>query len=89
MSATVEITEGDGVYTADDSETGATGRGSSRAMALAALAVQLQGLEEELAEELDPKTTLKVLSASTQERFEAEGVTEQDIDGAIAWTRDE
>jgi len=88
MSATVEITEGDGVYTAVDSETGVTGRGSSRAMALAALAVQLQGLDDELAEELDPKTTLKVLSASAQERFDEEGVTEEDIDDAIAWARE-
>ncbi|PSQ33559.1 hypothetical protein BRD09_00405 [Halobacteriales archaeon SW_10_68_16] len=87
MSATVEITEGDGVYTAVDSETGATGRGGSRAMALAALAVQLQGLDEEMADELDPTTTLKVLSGSVQERFEDEDVSEEDVEDAIAWAR--
>ncbi|WP_132058827.1 type II toxin-antitoxin system HicB family antitoxin [Halorussus amylolyticus] len=39
----VKITRDDGQYTAIDTETGATGRGKSRAMALVALGAALGG----------------------------------------------
>ncbi|MFB6137096.1 MAG: hypothetical protein ABEJ42_01975 [Halobacteriaceae archaeon] len=85
MSATVEIREADGEYTAVDSETGASGVGSTRAMALAALAVRL-GAEEGPA---DSEAELRVLAERTRHRFEEEGVTEETIEDAIAWARSE
>jgi len=88
MSATVEITEEDGRYTAVDSETGTTGVGESRALALAALALRLDEREGEVTtEDLDTETALRALSARVSARFEEEGVTEDDIDDAIAWAR--
>lgn len=85
MSATVEISEEDGEYTAVDSETGATGVGDTRALALAALAVRL-GAEEEWA---DTKWTERVrsLARRSRKRFETEGVSEEDVEDAIAWAR--
>jgi hypothetical protein len=85
MSATVEITEEDGEYTAVDSETGASGIGNTRAMALAALAVRL-GAEEG---PTDVDTELRVLADRTRQRFEDEGVTEETVEDAIAWARSE
>jgi hypothetical protein len=89
MSATVEIREDDGVYTAVDSETGAVGSGKTRAIALAVLSVKLQEDEEDLVSELDSKTALRVLGASARKRFEEEDVTEDDVEDAIAWARSE
>lgn len=89
MSATVEIREDDGVYTAVDSETGAVGSGRTRAIALAVLSVKLQDDEEGLVSELDAKTALQVLGASARARFEEEDVTEGDVEDAIAWARSE
>ena len=89
MSATVEIREDDGVYTAVDSETGAVGSGKTRAIALAVLSVKLQEDEEDLVSELDPKTALRVLGASARKRFEEEDMTEDDVEDAIAWARSE
>lgn len=93
MSATVEITEENGEYTARDLETGATGSGKTRAIALAVLAVHL-GAEEDLAgadrnRTLNLKAELRALTRRTQRRFEAEGVTEDDVEDAIAWARSE
>lgn len=87
MSATVEISEENGEYTAVDSETGAIGIGNTRAMALAALAVRL-GAEEGRAE-ASRRTELRSLADRTRERFEEEGVTEGDVEDAIAWARSE
>ncbi|WP_049929868.1 hypothetical protein [Halosimplex carlsbadense] len=88
MSATVEITEEDGRYTAVDSETGVSGVGKSRALALAALALQLDDRDGDItAEDADTETTLRALGARVRHRFEEEGVTEEDVDDAIAWAR--
>lgn len=87
MSATVEITEDDGEYTAVDLETGAAGTGSSRAMALAALAVRL-GADEETSS-ADSQAELEALAERTRRRFDEYGVTEDDVDDAIAWARSE
>lgn len=87
MSATVEISEKNGEYTATDTETGAIGIGNSRAMALAALAVRL-GAEEERSD-TDHRTELRALAGRTSDRFETEGVTEDDVADAIGWARSE
>lgn len=84
MSATVEITEKDGEYTAVDRETGVTGVGDTKALALAALAVRL-GTEAE--GEANAAVRLQELSARMGDRFEDEGVTEDDVEDAIAWAR--
>jgi hypothetical protein len=86
MSATVEISEEDGEYTAVDSETGAIGIGNTRAMALAALAVRL-GAEE--TPDTDDRKELQALADRTRERFEKHEVTEDDVDDAITWARSE
>ncbi len=88
MSAQVEIREDDGGYTAIDGETGTTGRGDTRAIALATLAIRLHAGEGD-AGDLDSKTALRLLSARVQDRFEDEGVTEDDVSDAIAWARSE
>lgn len=88
MSAQVEIREDDGGYTAIDEETGTTGKGETRAIALATLAVRLHAGEED-GGALDSKTALRLLSARVQDRFEAEDVTEEDVGDAIAWARSE
>jgi hypothetical protein len=85
MSATVEITEEDGEYTAVDSETGASGIGNTRAMALAALAVRL-GAEEGNG---DTETELRVLAERTRQQFAEQDVTEDAVEDAIAWARSE
>jgi len=88
MSATVEITEEDGRYTAVDSETGATGVGESRALALAALALRLGERDDDIAvDDADTETALRALGARVRHRFEEEGVAEDDVDDAIAWAR--
>lgn len=87
MSATVEITETDGEFTATDLETGISGVGSSRAMALAALAVRLGG--EEVATATDAEAEIEAIADRTRSRFEDEGVTEADVEDAIAWARSE
>jgi hypothetical protein len=87
MSATVEISEENGEYTAVDSETGAVGIGNTRAMALAALAVRL-GAEEGRAE-ASRRAELRSLADRTRERFEEADVTEGDVEDAIAWARSE
>lgn len=86
MSATVEIREEDGEYAATDSETGATGVGPTRAMALAALAVRLGARD---GEEGDGAAQLEALANRTRERFDEQGVTEADVEDAIAWARSE
>jgi hypothetical protein len=88
MSAQVEIREDDGGYTAIDEETGTTGQGETRAIALATLAVRLHAGEEDWGE-LDSETALRLLSTRVGDRFEAEGVTEDDVGAAIAWARSE
>lgn len=87
MSATVEITEKDGVYTAVDAETGERGTGESRALALAALAVRLHG-GDEIPDDMDPKAAIQLLSSRTQARFDEEGVSEDDVEDAVAWARE-
>lgn len=87
MSATIEISERDGEYTAVDSETGVTGIGNTRAMALAALAVRL-GAEEGRTDE-DSRSELTALAERTQRRFEETDVDESDVEDAIAWARSE
>lgn len=83
MSATVEITERDGEYTAVDTETGVRGVGDTRAMALAVLAVELG------AQEADDGPDVRTLAERTRRRFEQEGVTEETVGEAIAWARTE
>ncbi|WP_254545189.1 type II toxin-antitoxin system HicB family antitoxin [Halomarina pelagica] len=87
MSATVEISEENGEYTAVDSETGATGIGKTRAMALAALAVRL-GAEENRGS-TDERAELRALAERTRRRFEREEVSEDDVKDAISWARSE
>lgn len=87
MSATVEITEEDGEYTAVDLETGTTGVGKTRALALATLAVRL-GTDDELAE-TDLKAELQELADRTRQRFEDAEVAEDDVADAISWARSE
>lgn len=87
MSATVEISEADGEYTAVDSETGAVGIGSTRVRALAALAVRLGA--EEGQTDTDGRAELRALADRTRERFEGEDVAEDDVEDAIAWARSE
>lgn len=87
MSATVEISEENGEYTAVDSETGAVGTGNTRALALAALAVRLGA--EEKGPGSDERAELQALAARTRERFDAEEITEDDVEDAIAWARSE
>lgn len=88
MSPPVEIWEEDGTYTAIDSETGTRRSGETRAIALAALAVELLG-GDAAADHLNSKSALRLLSARVQDRFEEEGVTEEDVGDAIAWARSE
>lgn len=85
MSATVGITEEDGEYTAVDSETGASGIGNTRAMALTALAVRL-GAEEG---NDDTETELRTLAERTRRQFAEHDVTEETVEDAIAWARSE
>lgn len=87
MSAPVEITEEDGQYTAVDTETGAAGVGSSRAMALAALAVRLGARDG--SDPPDSTAELEALSERTHRRFDEAGVTKDDVEDAIAWARSE
>lgn len=87
MSATVEIREKDGVYTAVDAETGERGKGETRALALAALAVRLHD-EDGRPEDVDPKVALQLLSSRVQARFEDEEVSEDDVEDAISWARE-
>lgn len=87
MSATVEISEDDGEYTAVDHQTGVSGVGSSRALALAALAVELGSLDGPDA--VDPAAEIDALADRTRRRFEAADVTDDDVEDAIAWARSE
>lgn len=87
MSATVEISEEDGEYTAVDLETGITGIGKTRALALAALAVRLGADEDPI--DADTRAELRALADRMRRRFEEEGVTEDDLEDAIAWARSE
>lgn len=90
MSATVEITEDDGTYTAIDTETGAAGSGRTKAMALVALAAALGGGVSLPADgETDPEEALRTLSERAQTRFAEAGVTEDDVEDAIRWARSE
>lgn len=86
MGATVEIREEDGEYTAVDGETGITGVGDTKAIALAELAVRLDAEGEG---EWNDAAKLKELSARISQRFDEEGVTEADVADAIAWARSE
>lgn len=90
MSATVEITEDDGTYTAIDTETGAAGSGRTKAMALVALAAALGGGVSLPADgESDPEEALRRLSERAQTRFDEAGVTDEDVEDAIRWARSE
>lgn len=87
----VEITRDNGQYTAIDTETGTTGRGKTRAMALIALGAALGGATElpieEPNEAANLEEALREMSARTQNRFAEEGVTEEDVEDAIEWAR--
>jgi hypothetical protein len=87
MSATVEITEDDGQYTAVDSETGASGVGSTRATALAVLAVRLGAAETHGT--ADGESELRALADRTRRRFEERRLTDDDVEDAIEWARSE
>ena len=82
----MDITEEDDGYTAVDREMGTIGHGETRAIALAELAIRLGVVEPS---EIDLKRELRVLAERTRRRFAAEGVTEADVDDAIAWARSE
>ena len=87
MSATVEITEDGKRYTATDTETGVSGEGRSKAQALLTLAVALGDQNGDTA--VDTETALRAMAAQTRERFEEEGVTQEDVEDAITWARSE
>lgn len=88
MSATVEITEEGGRYTAIDTETGAAGSGRTKAMALVALAAALDGgVSLPAGEEADVEERLRELSARVQHQFDEAGISEDDIEDAIQWAR--
>jgi len=87
MSATVEITENGERYTATDTETGISGEGPSKAEALLTLAIALGDENEDTA--VNTETALRAMTEQTRERFEEEGVTEEDVEEAIAWARSE
>jgi len=87
MSVLVEITEENGEYKAYDPETGASGTGSTRSVALAVLASRL-GAEEDH-DDAELRAELETLAERTRRRFEEEGVTEGDIEDAITWARSE
>lgn len=88
---TVRITESDGRFTAVDVETGASGTGESRSMALVALATALEGAVGVAAEsrEADSRAELAALAERTRRRFEEADVTEADVEDAIEWARSE
>lgn len=88
MSTQVEIREENDGYTAIDGETGTTARGETRAIALATLALRLHAGNKDTSD-LDSKTALQLLIARAQDRFQEEGVTEEDVGDAIAWARSE
>lgn len=88
MSATVEIIEDDGLFTAVDSETGAAGSGKTKAMALVALAAAIGGGSSLPAEEAtDPTEELQALAARVRTRFDEADTTEEDVEDAIRWAR--
>ncbi|MFA1611206.1 hypothetical protein [Halobellus rubicundus] len=87
MSPTVKISQEDGEYTAVDSETGEVGVGSTRAMALAELAVRLGSAEQQ--PDADTEDEVRKLVARTRARFDREEVTEDDVEDAIEWARSE
>lgn len=87
MSATVEIAEDDGTYTAVDVESGAFGTGKTKAMALVALATALEEGTIGSAGEDDVAAELRALSTEVQHQFRVAGVTEEDVDEAIKWAR--
>lgn len=87
MGAVVEITEEDGKYRAYDPETGASGTGNTRSVALAVLAARLGA--EEGRDDAELRAELESLAERTRRRFEEEGVTEEDIEDAITWARSE
>jgi len=76
-----------GKYRAYDPETGASGAGNTRSVALAVLAARLGAEEGRDPAELGAE--LEELAEQTQRRFEEEGVTEEDIEAAITWARSE
>jgi hypothetical protein len=83
MSGTVEIREEDGAYTAVDADSGIAASGDSKPMALIALAAALQKGDEGS----DAEAELRALAERVRTRFEAEDVTEEDVEGAITWAR--
>lgn len=87
MSATVEITESDGVYTAVETATGVEADGPTKALALIALALALEEFEQ--GEEQSSESELRALAERTRQRFETKDVTEADVEDAIAWARSE
>lgn len=88
MSATVEIIEEDGTYTAIDTDTGAAGSGRTKAMALVALATAIDGgVTLPAGEESGVEERLNALSARVQKQFDEAGVREDDIEDAIRWAR--
>ena len=65
-----------------------TGVGKSRALALAALALRLGEHDGDFEDEnTDSEATLRALGARVRDRFDDEGVTEDDVEDAIAWVR--
>lgn len=86
MSTTVEVSErDDGGYTAVDTTTGAAGEGEPVAEALEQLDDFLRDLEDVGRD--DSAEQLRTLSERTKEGFEAEDVTDEDIEDAIDWAR--
>lgn len=74
-------------YRAYDPETGASGTGDTRSVALAVLAARLGA--EEGRDDAELSAELETLAERTRRRFEEEGVTEADIEDAITWARSE
>jgi len=97
--------DADGRVRAVDTESGATGEGESLPEALVELARKIAAIQEDVAaigemmdsidrpiSDLNPSPNsgeFEELARGVRERFEEEGVTEEDVDEAIEWARSE
>ena len=87
--STVEITEREGGgYSVVETGTGAFGEGETLADALETLAESLRQLEDTEAVD-DPESTYDEIVARVRERFDAEGISEADVEDAVEWARSE
>lgn len=87
--STVEITEREGGgYSAVETETGAFGEGETLADALEKLAESLRRAETR-DDTGDPEATYAEVAAEVRERFEAQEISEEDVQDAIEWARSE